>query len=389
MNKQRIRRCLANLLVFLSTGLSSAWLSTPVEQTTASTSPYAHTEEPHIPSRFQRLGRLPSGDFWRHLQFISEHEGWYSDSEHLWHTSDGGKTWYRLTSLDHGLRGNIIRFHFASSHLGWMVQPNELYRTKNGGVTWDHIPTPMSDGAGSLYSFHFEANGEVGWIAGGVYYPVKSGNCMNNAAGLLPDQTPACLNGVVFRTDDGGISWQQQPTSKHPGRFMSIMFVDSNHGWIAGDADVQHTTDGGRTWHGDRFARGCEDYYDLPDMYTTGISFIDRRNGFLLFSCGLIAKSDDGGKTWCGLPDPPQSDSCNDCYLGIQREFRRVLFRDVDNGLALDGQGFLYESRDGGISWHRLDTGITFESIGFLNDTNAWVISKENELVRVSLVSHL
>ncbi|HKP80376.1 MAG TPA: hypothetical protein VJT69_00075 [Pyrinomonadaceae bacterium] len=180
MNKQRIRPYLANLLVFLITGLSSAWLSTPVEQTTASTAPYTLSEEPHIPTRFQRLSELPLGDFWRHLQFISEQEGWYSDSEHLWHTSDGGKT-------------------------------------------------------------------------------------------------------------------------------------------------------------------------------------------------------------WCGLPDLPESDSCRDCYLGIQREFRRVLFRDIDNGLAIDGHGFLYESTDAGTSWQRLDTSITFESIGYMNDTNAWVISAENELVRVSL----
>ena len=167
---------------------------------------------------------------------------------------------------------------------------------------------------------------------------------------------------------------------------MSIVFVDSNHGWIAGDADVQHTTDGGRTWHGDRFARGCEDYYDLQGMFTTAIYFVDQENGFLLFSCGLIAKTKNGGKTWCGLPDLPKSDSCKDCYLGIQRELRRVLFRDADYGIALDGQGLMYESTNGGVSWHRLDTSITFESIRFVNDTNAWAISNENELVRVSLV---
>jgi photosystem II stability/assembly factor-like uncharacterized protein len=384
MNKQRIRRFLANLLAFLSTCLSSAWLFTPVEQTATSKAPSEVTISVHTPSRFHRLGPLPLGDFWRQLQFINEHEGWFADSENLWHTSDGGKTWRLVASLDQESR-NIDHFQFTTSHLGWMIQSQELYRTKNGGVTWDHIPTPMSEGAGSLYSFHFEANGEVGWIAGGIYYPVKSGNCMNNAAGLLPGYTPACLNGAVFRTDDGGISWQQQPTSKHPGRFMSIMFVDSNHGWVAGDADVQYTTDGGRTWHDDRFARGCGDFSDLQDTYTTMITFVDRSNGFLLFSFGMIAKSEDGGKTWCGLPDLPESDSCTDCYLGIQRELRRVLFRDVNYGLALDDQGFMYESTDAGVSWHLLDKSITFESIKFINDTNAWAISIENDLVRVSL----
>ena len=327
---------------------------------------------------------MPLSDYWRHLQFLTVHEGWFSDSETLWHTSDGGKTWRVLVSEEH-LQGNIDRFHFVNSHLGWMLQSAELHRTKNGGVTWDNMRTPMSDDAGYVYSFHFEANGEVGWIAGAVYYPVKSGNCKNNAAGLLPDYTPACLHSAVFRTDDGGISWQQQPTSKNVGRFESITFVDSDHGWVAGDADVQHTTDGGRTWHSDRLGPECEDYYDLPDIYATMISFVDRRNGFLLFSCGLIAKSEDGGKTWCGLLDLPESDSCKNCYLGIQRGMHRVLFRDANYGLALDGHGFMYESTDSGASWHRLDTSIKFESIRFMNETYAWAISMELELVRVSL----
>lgn len=68
------------------------------------------------------------------------------------------------------------------------AKAHEQTASQTGGVTWDHIPTPMSDGAGSLDSFHFEANGEVGWIAGGVYYPVKSGNCTNiESIGFLND----------------------------------------------------------------------------------------------------------------------------------------------------------------------------------------------------------
>ncbi|HEX7330496.1 MAG TPA: YCF48-related protein [Pyrinomonadaceae bacterium] len=250
MNKHRLRRLLANLLVFLSTSLSSAWLFTPVEQ--PATAPYVRPAESSSASRFERLGMMPPGDYWRHLQFINLHEGWFSDSHTLWHTTDGGKTWRVLVS-EQDLQGTVNSFHFANSNLGWMIQSGELYRTKDGGVTWDHIRAPMSDGAGSLDSFHFEGNCQVGWIPGGVYYPVKSGNCKNS-------------------------------------------------------------------------------------------------------------------------------------YLGNHRGMHRVRFRDVNYGLALDGQGFMYETTDSGASWHRLDTSIKFESIRFMNETNAWAVSTEIELVRISLV---
>ena len=154
--------------------------------------------------------------------------------------------------------------------------------------------------------FHLEEDGQVGWIAGGIFYPMeKPWHCFNNAAGVLKDGTPACLNGAVFRTDDGGLTWQEQPVTKSIGRFMSITFVDEKHGWVAGDAGVLHTIDGGNTWRDDdyRFKRGCENYYELQDIHPTGISFLDQKNGLLMFGSGLVAKSTDGGKTW----QPPAS----------------------------------------------------------------------------------
>src|ERR1051325_6173080 len=35
--------------------------------------------------------------------------------------------------------------------------------------------------------------------------------------GYINSGTPACLNGAIFRTDDGGRSWRQQPTTKDIG----------------------------------------------------------------------------------------------------------------------------------------------------------------------------
>jgi hypothetical protein len=83
MNKQRLKRLLANLLVFLSTGLSSAWLFGRVVQKITSEAPSIEFEKATAVhnSRFQRLGKLPSDNSWSQLQFISQYEGW-SPTQH-------------------------------------------------------------------------------------------------------------------------------------------------------------------------------------------------------------------------------------------------------------------------------------------------------------------
>jgi len=313
------------------------------------------------------------------LQFINESEGWCSDVDNLWHTVDGGKTWQLINSSRH-----FRSFHFIDSYMGWMSDWFELNRTNDGGHTWTRIDTPMSD-LGILRSFHFEENGQVGWIAGGVFYPMeKPWDCLNNARGILKDGSPGCLNGAIFRTDDGGLTWREQSTTKRIGRFMSINFVDANHGWVAGDAGVLHTTDGGNTWRDDRFKKGCESYYEVQDIYPMRISFSDQKNGLLLFDSGFVAKSADGGKTWCGLADL-RSVSPDECYPERPGRFDDIAFKDAGHGIALDCHGVMYESSDGGATWQKVEDSMRFGSILFHDTRHAWLVTYNRQLIRVKL----
>jgi photosystem II stability/assembly factor-like uncharacterized protein len=61
-------------------------------------------------------------------------------------------------------------------------------------------------------------------------------------------------NSVLFKTTDGGDSWQKLYQNKHPeGFFDSIAFWDQDTGLLMGDPidgyyDIQKTIDGGKTW---------------------------------------------------------------------------------------------------------------------------------------------
>ena len=384
MKRLRIRNVVANLLVFATTALGSAWLfHQHIELRDSEVQPVKFQKKTQRQSwsRFQRLGPLPASQFSAQLQFINDNEGWCADFDDLYHTTDGGETWQIIHS-----DGGIRSFHFINSQFGWMNN-GELNRTADGGHTWTTIVTPMSGITGSLWSFYLQDDGKVGWIAGGIFYTRdEPSDCFNNASGYLPGGTPACLSGTIFRTDDGGRSWRQQPTSKYIGRFMSISFVDEKHGWAAGDADVIHTTDGGNTWSNvNRFKKGCTDYYELPDYQPAGITFMDRKNGLLMFDFGLVAKSTDGGNTWCGIADLPSSASAEQCTTELPGKFRDIAFKDANHGIGLDCVGVLFETRDGGASWQKVETGMSFHRILLTDKTNAWLVTQNADLITMKL----
>ena len=384
MKQLRIRSVIANLLVFVGTALSSAWLChqyMKLRDSEVEPVKFQKKTQRRSSSRFEGLGPLPVYQSSAELQFINDNEGWCADFDDLWHTNNGGETWQLIYS-----DGGIRSFHFINSQFGWMNN-GELHRTEDGGHTWTQIITPMSDSAGSLWSFHLQDDGQVGWIAGGIFYPRdEPSHCFNNAAGYLPSGTPSCLNGTIFRTDDGGQSWRQQPTAKHIGRFMSISFVDETHGWAAGDAGVLRTTDGGNTWSDhDRFKKGCEDYYELQDIHATGITFLDQKNGLLMFGSGLVAKSTDGGNNWCGIAELPSLASPDECTTTSPGKFHDITFKDASYGIALDCAGAMFETRDGGASWQKLEAGLRFHSILLADKTNAWLVTQNAELIRMRL----
>ena len=43
----------------------------------------------------------------------------------------------------------------------------------------------------------------------------------------------------------------------------------------------------------------------------------------------------------------------------------------------------MFESSDGGATWRKLEDGMQFDSILFHDKTNAWVVTRNAELIKV------
>ena len=155
-------------------------------------------------------------------------------------------------------------------------------RTFDGGRTWSPIEVPNLKKIEHILLL----SGQIGWIT---------------------DREGSDL--LLFRTIDGGRSWQESRTSI-PSQWPSvrqISFVDKDHGWIAltqieGDEiRLIATSDGGRTWNP----------VSIPPVRSTKVvpepdivGFISEKVGFVFSTDGgesaknRVLFTADGGAQW-------------------------------------------------------------------------------------------
>jgi photosystem II stability/assembly factor-like uncharacterized protein len=132
-------------------------------------------------------------------------------------------------------------------------------------------------------------------------------------------------------TTDNGVTWRDvAPPHKANEVISGVDFSDQNHGFVTfiasrdasvadigeehNDVRVAHTVDGGKTWTSTRIANS-----QIPNGWaccgSATVVFADARHGWLMtrqwssvaWSIGELFSSDDGGKTWAPLPDPPSA----------------------------------------------------------------------------------
>jgi photosystem II stability/assembly factor-like uncharacterized protein len=249
------------------------------------------------------------------MQFLDASHGWilYDDSR-LYRTSNGGQTWQEILvkppawDRPGGLTyvTDLDQFHMVSPQIGFGLDGDgiQLLRTTDGGVTWrTSLITPQRLAFRSL----FFVDSQHGWVVGlgGRLYHTTNGS--QTWSPLLPPPARGPLGmqflttnlgfvletdarRAVFRTSDGGQSWQQCAPSQTVPDAWKFRFRSPTLGWAAAtNGIVLRTTDGCANWQIIQTPATAQ----LRDIH-----FVTDTLGWAVGDEGTVLKSADGGLTW-------------------------------------------------------------------------------------------
>jgi photosystem II stability/assembly factor-like uncharacterized protein len=289
---------------------------------------------------------------------------WYGAA--VWRSTDLGETWsHSSEGLNYGEGGPDVKTAWSVAPSNGLVyagvEPAGLFASEDGGSTWRHVsglrehpscPTWMPGGGGlclhsivphpgdprqlwvaiSAAGTFYTADGGATWTAQnrGVradYAPEKypeTGQCVHNlqVAPGRPERLYQQNHCGVYRSDDGGASWQEItaglpsqfgfPAAVHPRQPETVYVIPLNADIAGrympeGKAAVWRSRDAGARW--ERLSAGLPQEHAYLGVLRQAMS-IDRFDPVGIYfgtGTGHLYASSDEGESWRSIADylPP------------------------------------------------------------------------------------
>ncbi len=259
------------------------------------------------------------------VSFVDGNNGWIGGGYGtMLRTTNGGEDWLTLTPPVNA----YLSIYFTDLQNGWAGgYSGFLIHTTDGGQTWINQFYQISS---HIYSLYF-INADTGWAAGG---DIAS----------FPNNYPET---IIYKTTDGGYTWDLQYYEQYSPILHDIYFFNSNNGYALGGAYLFHTTDGGAVW--------TQQTVSVGNVFN-GMYFADQNTGWVSGESttisnyhGVIYKTTDGGNTWNGTT------------LGADEKLSDINFSDDLHGWVVgfsenDSSGVIYYTSDGGSNWSLQNT---------------------------------
>ncbi|MBL8098534.1 MAG: hypothetical protein JNK81_05100 [Anaerolineales bacterium] len=316
---------------------------------------------------------------------------------------------------------SIINIEMIDERNGWGVTEKQIVRTDDGGVTWYNVTPPdLTRIEDSVLQFFLDENNAWIQFADNNNYPFV---------------------GFLYRTRDGGLTWEDFETPFSDG---DIKFTDENNGWMLADlgagagsmaVSVFQTNNGGETWN--RVYTNDPNLEDsnntLPlggikvlltplDMQTAWIGGVVYTNGTV-----YLFRTDDSGKTWTNIENIELPQNIQESQITVEK----IHFVSATQGILVlrvtsnNQRTLIFSTNDGGVTWQAFsqnipeaglleipsaneivfyssdqfyvteDAGVTFNiinsetsfgntvsDISFVNSKNGWLIANQKTLYR-------
>ena len=256
-------------------------------------------------------------------------------------TIDGGNNW---TFSSTGTNENLIGVYFKTTSNGLaFTTSGNILKTTDGGTNWTNTTTGLQN-INTLEEIYFkdDFNGfAVGTQSGrGAIYTTTNGGTSwtkaNQFSGtdltdvqMLNDDDGFAIgeNGLLLKTVDGGLNWDQVETKNQSNKFTRIHFASEAKGIVLDeDGKMWYTYDGGVNWEA---ADGSVAGKNIVDIY-----FPNPTKGYALDSNKRSHSAPNNNiKTWSSSGQVTISGTVN-----------TIAFETNGTGYAAGNNGSLYQT---------------------------------------------
>ncbi|MFI5134649.1 MAG: YCF48-related protein [Chitinophagales bacterium] len=260
-----------------------------------------------------------------------------------------------FTELHSGITDDLNDVLFLNDSVGYICgglryEQGDILKTSDGGFTWQNQST--NEMIKALYHVTFISS-DTGFTCGydgkifrtfdggnsweyfqNYYSPIRSLFMLNSGEGF------ACGgvgfdHGYKLQTTNYGDAWRWD-TSKV--EYRDIVFFNTSSGVMCGYGEILFTNDGGATWN----------YSNAKQDFFVAMSFVNSETGYAIGYTGSIWRTDDGGENWTRLRNSNTLFQTN-WYLNC------VAFRDENTGYVAGEKGLFLKTTDGGNHWGKVD----------------------------------